>query len=427
MKFDRIGCALALSLFASIPAHSQSLPPPPPSPGDLPPTPGDGSPAIRYLMATYNIPETEARLRITLQEDVAALARTVRAEGDSAFGGIWIEHEPVFKIVVGFSDQKDRKALRDQISPKLRRYVQIKNVARSEAVISGQLDTLVAAIRSSGIQFTSGFSNRNEKFFVAVETNQSAQLVRSLIPAQLKGDVELRVEPLPKAQQVSGVRAGDEIQAGFDHYQNNNPVTQGCTYAYAVRYGAQRLPGVLTAAHCPGAFLWRGHWINLGPAVTSQNAANTKYDYKIHSTAGLTQGPWVWFRNIQSIPEFPSQGYYGVTGQLGYQGQKVGMVMCKSGQVTGITCGEITHGWYTFNGAKGWIEVSNTRQADLSAGGDSGGPWFMYPGTSSGVTAVGIHTAGTGNCAGRSCKAVYMPIDYISDHIPVTLVTTANP
>jgi len=97
-------------------------------------------------MATYNIPETEARLRITLQEDVAALARTVRAEGDSAFGGIWIEHEPIFKIVVGFSDQKDRKALRDQISPKLRRYVQIKNVARSEAVISGQLDTLVAAI-----------------------------------------------------------------------------------------------------------------------------------------------------------------------------------------------------------------------------------------------------------------------------------------
>lgn len=48
-------------------------------------------------------------------------------------------------------------------------------------------------------------------------------------------------------------------------------------------------------------------------------------------------------------------------------------------------------------------------------GGDSGGPWFYYPGTLSTITGAGIHTAGGGS--GYSSTAIYMPIDYMDDRI----------
>lgn len=415
---------LPLALAAAVPLVAQTPAPPPP---DRLPTSIEGpGPAVRYLMETYGIAEAEALDRLQLQQEVTALATALRRGSDPAFGGIWIEHAPVFKIVVAFADQKDRQALRESIAPNLRRHVQIVHRPRSDRDISAQLDQLTAAISAANIPYASGYTVQAGRFFVAVESQQHAQQVRALIPPALRGDVEVRVEPIPKPQQtVTGVQPGDYLYAGFMHYQNNNPVTPGCTWAYAVRYGSSNLPGILTASHCPGAFYYNGHWINLGTPVVDKNDPNTKYDYKVHATTGLTQGPWVYFEDKNSIPEFPASGYFKVTGTLGYYGQTVGMVMCKSGRVTGITCGEITHGWYTYNGAKGWIEVGNTQQADLSDGGDSGGPWFVYPGTATNITAVGIHTAGTASCTGPTCKAVYMPIDYVDDHIPVSLVLGA--
>jgi V8-like Glu-specific endopeptidase len=69
----------------------------------------------------------------------------------------------------------------------------------------------------------------------------------------------------------------------------------------------------------------------------------------------------------------------------------------------------------TYENVTGWITVSKSQQSDISAGGDSGSPWFLYPGTSALVTATGVHTAGSGT--GPTSTAIYMPIDYIDDHL----------
>lgn len=416
---------ICVAIVGAVPASAQKAPPPKRS--ELAAPVAGTSPAARYLVETYGISEAEARERIELQDQVSALAARIRTGDDPAFGGIWIEHEPVFKVNIGFADQDDRKALRESIAPALRRHVQIRNVPKSNRVADEQLDAIIAALATARIDYTSGFEPRNGKLFVAVATGGEAQTVRLLLPPALRGDVDVRVEPIPRAEAPTGLQPGDEIEAGYEHYQSANFADPGCTFGYSVRYGAGGTPGILTAGHCVNAgFLWQGHWVSLGAPVLDENRYGTKFDYQIFDTSGLVQGPWVWFSNSQRVPEFPSQGYYRVVGQTGYYGQTAGMVMCKSGRVTGITCGQITNGAYVFNGAKGWIEVGNTKQADLSEPGDSGSPWFIYPGTSSDVKAVGIHTAGTGNCTGPTCKAVYMPIDYIDDHIPVTL-TVATP
>ncbi len=54
----------------------------------------------------------------------------------------------------------------------------------------------------------------------------------------------------------------------------------------------------------------------------------------------------------------------------------------KSGNTTGISCDEITNGNATHDGVAGWIEVANPKQPNVSSGGDSGGPWFLYSGKS---------------------------------------------
>ncbi len=90
------------------------------------------------------------------------------------------------------------------------------------------------------------------------------------------------------------------------------------------------------------------------------------------------------------------------------------MVVCKSGANSGITCGTISNGNLTWDGAPGWIEVNRTNQRVISVGGDSGSGWFLYPGTSTTITGVGVHTAGNA-VPGTTGIAIYMPIDYIDD------------
>ena len=174
-----------------------------------------------------------------------------------------------------------------------------------------------------------------------------------------------------------------------------------------------------------------------GPIVardTRQAAAGSpagKYDYQIMDTTGLATSYAIEFKDINGIPEFPASGTLNLTRITAFNNQTAGMVACKSGVVTGITCGKIANGNLTWKdptapgtASAGWIQVSHTNQFDISAGGDSGGAWFLYPGASTDINGVGIHTAGAGT--GAASVAIYMPIDYIDDQI-VSVNTLKKP
>lgn len=104
------------------------------------------NPAVTYLMQVYKISEAEAAERIALQEEIGRLAESLEGSGDPAFSSISIQHEPVFKIVISFADNADRTALVRTIDPKLRRYVQIKQVKRSKSSWKGGLQQLEASL-----------------------------------------------------------------------------------------------------------------------------------------------------------------------------------------------------------------------------------------------------------------------------------------
>lgn len=93
-----------------------------------------------------------------------------------------------------------------------------------------------------------------------------------------------------------------------------------------------------------------------------------------------------------------------------------GQTMCKSGIVTGVTCGTIIDDSYEWRPGWWFIKVSHTKQFDISNPGDSGAPWFMYPGSGNvNITAAGIHGGGEGS--GYNSVAIYMPIDRAFEHV----------
>lgn len=421
---------VATFFFSSISAVAQSAPPQLPDPEKVGATKSDSPLGVSYLKQRYKISDEEARTRLELEDEVIALATKLRADGDPMFGGVWIEHEPVYRIVVAFADQDDRKALRESLSPKLRRYVQIKSVKRSEKQTSEAVDNIIAALNASKIEYVSGYNVKNDKFFVEVESNDVANQVRALIPPNLKGDVDVQVRKLPKgAAAPVGVQPGDDIQAGHWYYSSATSGAEECTFGFNVKYGAT--PGILTAGHCNGGVqagtgqYWHyrnGHWIRLPSPTIARWAYGTKYDYQFHETTGYTQGAWVYYKNSQNKAGYPAEGFFKVVGTIGYMSQTVGMVLCKSGRITGLSCGEITHGWYTYNGAKGWILIEKSTEPRIADAGDSGSAIFRPPSSTGNVIAAGSATAADHGCIGPACRLVNMPIDYIDDEIPITVV-----
>jgi hypothetical protein len=259
---------------------------------------------------------------------------------------------------------------------------------------------------------------------LTVEKPADVQRIQGLLPANLKNDVAILVGPVPKSQAAPyGVVSGDSITGGTTVRDATNTSAPYCTFGYAVNYtsGTTSRRGILTAGHCTSATMYfsvNNHWVTLHtPIVDRPPASGSKYDYKIWETTGLTSNNKIYFRNLNSIPEFPASGTLSMTTITTFLNQKVGMVVCKSGATTGITCGKISDGNAIRNGAAGWITVTHTLQTDISEPGDSGGPWFLYPGTSTIISGVGIHTAGSGTATGTGSLSMYMPIDYIDDHL----------
>ena len=180
--------------------------------------------------------------------------------------------------------------------------------------------------------------------------------------------------------------------------------------------------GILTAGHCnegpEGTGYWHSinnHWVELPTPEIARWASGTKYDFQFHNIAGYLNDTWTYYFNQASVVGLPSTGFLYVTGKVGYYGLTKGMIACKSGRVTGISCGPITSGNYPYNGAYGWIKVERASGMHLGRSGDSGGAVFSEA-TRDGqaVNAYGIVTAAQVFSNGSS-EMVFTPIDYMED------------
>lgn len=390
------------------------------------------NPAVEHLMQAYGLDAEEARSRIDRQAEIIKLSERLNTENDPAYADMYIQHEPSYKIVVMFADKKDRQALWQSLSPKIRPYVKLTTAKRSRGVANKRYEELNAALRKLPFSFSSTYEIGTGGFAVTVADPVDIDQVKAVLPKARRLDTRVEVGLLPQVEAVpTGVQPGDRLYGGNPVCQVAGDPESCCTLGYAVNFtlGGVAKKGILTAGHCTNTMYidFGGRYVTLsGPVVNKphrdappagNDGISDKYDYKIFDVTGLTVDNTIVYKDLNAIPEFPASGTFRMTSIMTFLNQKAGMIVCKSGRKTGITCGEIVDGNATHDGVAGWIKVSKTQQSDISEPGDSGAPWFLYPGTSTTITGTGIHTAGAGVGPGTASFAIYMPIDYIDDHI----------
>jgi streptogrisin D len=443
----------------------------------------DISPGQIYLMDAHGLSAAEAQERLLLQEQVSATAASLAQKYPDDFGGVWIEHDPVYRIVVAFKNAEQRSAVRETIPPAQRRYVQIRNVRNSVKEREAIADRIIAAVGSLGIPYVSYYEHRSDDVVIEVAADESIGRIRQALPSDLQSSVKIIRGAIPQPMQATGSVAGDYVYPGFWWSQTSGGA-YSCSFSFAAK-DSQNREGILTGGHCPktNAYLYRGnptpHWISLALTSIDYYGYGTKFDYRFYRTAPMGTGAWLWFDNSSTkikgtendgtalgsqssanvIAGYPADGYWKVVGTYGYYDQKVGDVLCKTGHSSGLTCGKVTHGWYTYNNAKGWVETGQSSQRYYAFAGDSGGAVFTSP-VNGGVKAAGIVTAATyyypnlkpdgspdqpgtekacssvmeGNAAYDSnlypgvaqipdCRMVHMPIDYINFHQTLTVLT----
>lgn len=335
----------------------------------------------------------EAVRRLQLQQEIGELNAYLTKEMPETFAGLWIEHQPELRVVVRFTEEYGEKSLEETVAGKtLARLIDIRGAEYSLAELEGAQATAHHLGKSLEVLFDSEinvFENRVD--LLVVEADKLRSRLSAAKMALPDGIEIVPVESLLQTEQAA-LHGGEDIT--------------GCTSGFNVRRNSDGELGTSTAAHCGN----------------TQYALGTLLPFRGEDLEGNQDVQWHSACDIFDVSnDFESGiGLRNCTGTQHRNNQAVGSYVCKFGTTTGRTCGYIDSisvlpSTSVSNRQATFVRVTDNG-ADLSAGGDSGGPWFVEN------LAYGIHHGGY-NGGTYDGDSVYMPINYISS-LGVSVLTS---
>ena len=102
------------------------------------------NPSVDYLQKQYGISQSDAEKRIDLQGEIIELSEKLNQSNDPNYADMYIQHEPVYKIVLLFADNKERLEFIRSLDPKLQRWVQVKQAKRSRDTYNEELEKIIS-------------------------------------------------------------------------------------------------------------------------------------------------------------------------------------------------------------------------------------------------------------------------------------------
>jgi streptogrisin C len=321
----------------------------------------------------------EAVRRLTLQLEIGRLEETLQRQ-EPSFAGLWIEHQPQYKIVARFQDPKAEGRLRARVlgTPLEKVARETRSAGASLAHLEKRRNAARQKARHLGFDVDVDINVKENR--VEVYTNR-AQALRAAIANERANNFPDKTEivAVPELAQPAVLRGG-EGDPGY------------CSGGFTVRSTDATVLGISTAGHCGNTQLFQGMALPFVAEVFYDAG-----DVQWHSACGYT--------DVSN--EFNSGiGYRACTGQRLRSQQAIGTYVCKNGNATGRTCGYIQSRSYNpsyipGNGEDSYIRV-NGYGATLSAPGDSGAPWFVEN------LAYGINSGSISDG-----DAIYMAVDYL--------------
>lgn len=343
---------------------------------------------LKYYADTYGVSTDEAARQIVQQREAAKLAAQIKKNETASYGGHYIEHKPVHRVVFKFTG--DAVAI-------LARYTQDPfYVAETVAVPLSELkntqSTVYGLLKGLGMESVSriDYPTNRVEFYVADPAAAQALVAAGTlkIPAYVTIGKALDLDP----QREASVEGGRPIGA--------------CTTGYTIYKTGTTNRYITTAGHCSNTMTYNG--VSL-PTAGENWAPNSTYDYQWHTVpTSFTRPTNVIYEGLPNL--------LTIEGVWFYEDMQVGDELCKWGSETGYTCGKIYDLHYNLLGVPGFVRVHNTDNINLSEGGDSGAPWYE---------AYWHEAWGTHSDHARENlnDAVFMPVSYMSSTGHAVLTT----
>lgn len=330
-------------------------------------------PAAESYVEKYKVSLEEAISRIKLQTEIGALNAKLQKDESASLAGLWIEHEPEYKVVVQFTDDSEATLALylDEVS--FAQLIEVRtapiSVQQLENIQQQILDKIKAKESSTETTIQADLAvnvqqNRIDIFVTDPNAVDWPDLLGD--DSQYAAVVKVNALPVPES----------DIRAGY-FFDNDS-----CTIGWNVTYNGDRYAS--TAYHC-SAIVYSGNTL-----TTRSGWYGSGADLEIfYKPSGY------------SLPNRWQQGYSSnvVTIERGKSDTSIGTWLCHIGADTNWQCGTVTNLNYTWGSqGSGWVTINY-----YSCAGDSGGPVLVD------VQAFGMHVGGPPSCGAGT--RVYMPLD----------------
>ncbi len=340
----------------------------------------------------------EAGRRLRAQEESVAATDSIRAAYKHRLAGVSVEHEPAYRIVVlltGAEPVPDRTVVAGGMEVP----IVFRTGARATGVevVSAWMyhrDRIKAAV---GNVSGAGLDQRTGELVLMVKGSDADRYRPGELDSAMErlAGVPVRIRVLDREDRNLSVEGGARV-VGIDPADGKR---YACTTGFVVANGPRT--GIVTAAHCPDSLTY------IGPQGT-----RTELSF---------DGQWGWRHQdgqVHATPEALRPLFYAdtaktllrtVTGSRPRASTRAGDFVCRRGETTGYSCGQVELVDYAPPGDlcggpcdPVWVTVPGPS----CKGGDSGAPIFL------GTTAFGIVKGG--NYSRGTCNFYYyMSTDYL--------------
>ncbi|MGQ0669973.1 MAG: hypothetical protein ACT4PO_09930 [Actinomycetota bacterium] len=328
----------------------------------------------------FRVSVDEAVARFALQDAAGDLDAELAEKEPATFGGLWIEHEPAFRVIVLFTSGGNATLAPYVQGTDMAKVVEVREARRTLTQLQAD-QAAVSSLAPAGVDFATSISVFENRVEIQTASPDAYQAFTGLASQLPESAVVVQVEDLPSPVA--------DIYGGL-------PLSNGCTTGFSLEQTNGSLEGVTTAGHCSNATSYNG--TNL-PWQAGQQSGSA--DAQWHTTPRLGDP------NLIN----DGSGTRTITARTSRTNQAVGTIVCKFGRTTGYGCGTLWDksympGTFCVNPANAtWMLVNPVPAGpDLAEVGDSGGPVF-----------VGNTAYGTINCQIGLASMIYMAQNYLSN------------
>ncbi len=350
-----------------------------------------------WYAGAFNVTKEEAVARTQAMTDSDDVVVKLREALPERFAGIWLEHEPKYRMVVRFTGGDE--GLDDVRTIAASSPIPVEVQTGAELGLLELLAVLEKMPAILGDAWASGSADE-----------RTGRITVSLMPgsnldaARLETDLEARFGvPVSVAAEAEVVTNNDTYGGRLLNDGFNAPK---CTTGFSVQ-NSGGATGVATIGHCTNLL----RYADTGsPAYFA-----TTFVSEVNNTT--TEVQWSSVVGTEFAKYWDGTAYRTVSSVKARATLLIGSYACHWGRTTGYSCGTIDNVYFAAGNtcvapsftsacAATWIRVVDgpVGALDVSCSpGDSGGPWFV------GSEAYGIHKASTssGGCVWMAQDCFY--------------------